>query len=180
MPDMADAIWTRIEQQLDIDLPTDDGGSNDPAPLSPSGPSAIGWGLSVVLLALLTAFLLYKNDSSTKKPSIQLPASPNQKPTEPAQKATGPPNAERTVKLPDNTVQNRLQNTKLNTKPDSARQQPVVIAPLQAPDSLQTTIEPLVAAPAPKDTATPAKKKRGVSGINDGDYRIVPTKKDSL
>ena len=32
LPDMEDAIWSRIEAQLDIDLPTDDGGGGTSAP----------------------------------------------------------------------------------------------------------------------------------------------------
>ena len=37
LPDMEDAIWARIETQLDIDMPTDDGGGNAPSPNNPSG-----------------------------------------------------------------------------------------------------------------------------------------------
>jgi hypothetical protein len=44
-----------------------------------------------------------------------------------------------------------------------------------------TTTPPLVVAPPAKDSVQTqtGKKKRGVSGIKDDDYRIVPTKKDS-
>ena len=65
LPDMADAIWSRIETQLDIDLPEDDGGGNNPAP--PSGGSWLGRaGLFVFIAAFVTIFLIYKNNKKTE------------------------------------------------------------------------------------------------------------------
>jgi hypothetical protein len=72
VPDMADAIWSRIEAQLDIDLPTDDGGGGSPL-TPPSGPTIIGWGLSVFIIAVVTAFFLFKNKPEKNINSKQLP-----------------------------------------------------------------------------------------------------------
>ena len=57
LPDLADAIWARIETQLDIDMPEGDGGPG-------SGPSSGGgWiggaGLFVFVAALITIFFTF-------------------------------------------------------------------------------------------------------------------------
>jgi hypothetical protein len=179
VPDMADAIWARIERQLDIDLPTD-GGNNGPVPTKPSGPGALGWGLSIFVVALITAFLLYKKEPQTGKPANQnLPAATEQI-QQPAQNTTAPPLPGRTTGTTNTEVRKEPANQPLNPAPDSIVQQPVVSAPLHAPDSVKTLpAEPLVKAPTAADSVQTSRKKRGVSGITDADYRIVPTKKDS-
>ena len=180
VPDLADAIWARIETQLDIDLPTDDGG-NDPDPQAPSGPSVLTWGLSVMIVALLAAFLLYKNKPEPIQPTTQSSPTITERIQQPAPQTTGPPSSTKTIRRPDPTTTPKNNPAVAITPPfDSVVQQPVAIAPLQLPDTLQKRAsEPLVITP-PRDTTTPQKKKRGVSGINEGDYRIVPTKGDSL
>jgi hypothetical protein len=120
VPDMADAIWARIERQLDIDLPTNDGG-NGPAPSKPSGPGAMGWGLSALLVALVTTFFLLKKEPQTTTPSIQPSAPAIEQTTQPTQNITGSP-------LPaDNTK--TIQNTISRETP------PVERAALPPPDS---------------------------------------------
>src|SRR4029078_7672549 len=61
LPDMADAIWSRIEQQLDTDMPADDG-SNGPAPSSPTPKIFIGGSVFVILVVLVRFFFLRKNN----------------------------------------------------------------------------------------------------------------------
>jgi hypothetical protein len=180
VPDMADAIWARIELQLDIDLPTDDGGGNGPAPSKPSGPSILGWGLSVVLVALITTFLPYKNTPKTAQPEIQAPVPVTQQVNPPEQKNTEPPQPERTTISDKNTTKTATPEPSVRTPQDSVVQQPVVTIPSQTPDSATNlSSAPLVTTPAPKDSIQSPKKKRGVSGLQDGDYRIVPATKDS-
>jgi hypothetical protein len=109
IPDMADAIWARIEAQLDIDLPTDEGGGTTPD--APSGPGMMGWGLSVVIIALITAFLINKNKPDLKDSNTKLPATQNEQTTPALAPGTGPP-------PPDNsrTFSNRPRNKVLLTR----------------------------------------------------------------
>src|SRR5688572_5760066 len=90
IPDMEDMIWARVKAQLDIDMPTDDGDDGDDGPQSPTAPRPISWSLSVVIIALIAAFLFFKNkptttDNNTALPIITQPAA------QPSNEATGPP-----------------------------------------------------------------------------------------
>ncbi|MGZ5247199.1 MAG: hypothetical protein ACXWV5_09155, partial [Flavitalea sp.] len=62
LPDMEDAIWARIEAQLDTDMPTDDG-NNGPFD-SPSGPLTLGSSILVFLITLLTLYFSSGNSAS--------------------------------------------------------------------------------------------------------------------
>jgi hypothetical protein len=183
VPDMADAIWSRIERQLDIDLPTNDGGTG-PAPSTPSGPGAMGWGLSVLLVTLVTAFLLLKKEPKSRTPATQVSSPVIEQTTAPEQNSTGPPQpADRTRIAVPNTIRPEMPQAKNaeTTPADSLTQQPVVstAAPIKILDTLSTTTTPpLVTTPA-KDSVQTGRKKRGVQGITPDDYRIVPAQKDS-
>jgi hypothetical protein len=180
VPNMADAIWTRIELQLDIDLPTDDSGGSGLAPSKPSGPGILGWGLSVVLVALITTFLLYKNTPKTNQPAIQTPVPTQTQVNPPEQKNIEPPQPERTTISNKNTTKTATPEPTSSTPQDSVVQQPIVTVPPQTLDSATNLSNaPLVTTHAPKDSIQRSKKKRGVSGLQDGDYRIVPVTKDS-
>lgn len=176
IPDMQDAIWSRIKAQLDIDMPTDDGGG-DAGPQSPSGPGIIGWGLSVLLLAVLTVFFLSKNKSIPAED--QSPATTVESAIAPAESANAPPASPTPANTPASTPTN-------NSAAPGA--QPVVADSLFSPsiaaegpqptDSIRSfNLPPAVTLSPPADTVK--KKQRGVTGINPNDYRIVP-KKDSL
>lgn len=168
-PDMADAIWTRIEKQLDIDMPTDDGGN------APSSPTSGGWiggaAFGLFVAALITIFLLYRNEKSTT-PQVQPQSIPaTQSPVEnsndtvraaepnniilrpPASDAEPPPPgvAAPQATLPDSNAANEVTNL-----PDSVRSAPVISPPQQQP--VQDSVKP----------------RRGVAGISDSNYRIVP------
>jgi hypothetical protein len=182
VPDMADAIWARIERQLDIDLPTNDGG-NGPAPSKPSGPGAMGWGLSALLVALVTTFFLLKKEPQTPTPSIQPSAPAIEQTTQPTQNSTGSPPPADNTKTVRNTVRQETAPVKRAVPPsaDPVVQQPVVsTAPLKGPDSVNTIANaPAASAPAAKDSVQTGRKKRGVQGLTNDDYRIVPAQKDS-
>lgn len=180
VPDMTDAIWSRIEAQLDIDLPTNDGGGNTNPPSSPSGPGIIGWGLSAVVIALITIFLLSKNKSEptnnnqTSNPvreTIQQPVQTINDPP-PQNNLNTPPVIQTDDPVIDNTA---------NRSQDSLTQQPITGVSIESPDSsVINKNPPLVTAPTPttKDSLPAGKKRRGVTGLTDNDYRIEPTKKD--
>src|SRR5687767_8471100 len=134
---MADAIWARIEQQLDIELPTNEGSNDDPAPSAPSGTGPIGWGLSVLVVALITAFLLYKNRPQTNQPETQRAPLPIEQTQPPAQNTTSPPEDGTIVTKTVNKVSKEHPKAgDTNATPDSAIQQPVVAVPLNTPDSI--------------------------------------------
>ena len=75
-PDMVDAIWARIELQLDIDLPTDDGPTNPPAPPT-SGPRTwINRGFIIAAVAIVLIYLFNNRKqtiSSNDQPTITAP-----------------------------------------------------------------------------------------------------------
>ena len=179
VPDMADAIWARIETQLDIDMPTDDGpGGGGDAPHFPTGGFFVG-GISVIVVAVLYFLFMQTNKSST--PTTDLPqqnttvtpqpiASPDKGPPDAISKSnntttgtyTAPANALPQAQATDSSF---ITNIPVALRPDST-----AIAPVLP----QVT----AAVPPKKDTLLPAKKSRGVTGLTDNDYRIVP-KKDS-
>ena len=173
VPDMADAIWSRIEAQLDIDMPTDDIG--DPPPSAPSGPGVIGWGLGIVVLALLSILFIPNNKQKTQTSTTNVP-SPVQQILKPSETTIGPPKGfgagDRNSPF-KNVTAAPVQQSSL----DSLLPQLVPELLTRPADSIKIgPPEPLVQSPS-IDTAL-VKKKRGVSGLNDSDYRIVP-KKDS-
>jgi hypothetical protein len=171
LPDMADAIWSRIEQQLDTDMPADDG-SQGPAPSSPSPKIFIGGSVFIILVAFIGFFLTRKSAPEQQTVSPIVP----------------PSNTEIEVSKPPGEITspsfkpgqpNRSTNPVFNNTGDSV----AAIPRVDLIDSVQKQ-DALVQLPAPvtipqKDSVVQGKKKRGVSGINDSDYRIVP-KKDSL
>ena len=177
LPDMEDAIWARVKAQLDLDLPTDDGGEG-----APEVPTGGGWhwgiGLFVFVASLLTIFLLAKKPD-TKPSSIPATTLQNTAPS--------------TTVEQRNDTQQQEQAGAGNPAPvlspgasppppfpfanDSIAAVPALAWPL--PDTLQQTVT-LPPPTAIRLDTIPKKKTRGVSGITDDDYRIVPAKKDSL
>ena len=179
IPDMEDAIWSRIEAQLDIDLPTDDGGGNTPAPGSPFGFCWLGGaGLFCVTAILISLFAITQSKdregSSTTTfqdpPSEKIDSSSNERPP-PGSPRRNAPNSS----SPNNTINN---STDSGSRIDTSTNVSIFVPPL-AKDSAQLQPGTSVAFTPPKDTITrPPKRQRGVRGISDSDYKIVP-KKDS-
>lgn len=176
LPDLQDAIWARIEAQLDIDLPTDDGGGNTPSSGAPSGPGWIGGaGFLLFVAVLITFFTLKKNNNEqplttpVSKPLIQKDSLLNTN--------AQPPPASRSA-LPVPVTTNSPINVAVPDRIDTSSKALGVAAP-----SLQDTSVPISRVPLPdlqpKDTTVTKKRVRGVKGITDDDYRIVPSRKDS-
>lgn len=179
VPDMADAIWARIEAQLDIDMPTDDGPDGDGgAPHFPTGGFLIG-GISIIVVAVLYFIFSQTNKSST--PATDLPQ-------------TNAPVTSQPIAIPEESPPNAISKSN-NTTTGTYTAPATALPQIQAADSNfttnvpvalkpdSTTIAPMLpqvtaAAPPKKDTLASAKKSRGVTGLTDDDYRIVP-KKDS-
>jgi hypothetical protein len=182
IPDMSDAIWSRIEAQLDIDLPTDDGGGNTPGPGSPFGFGWIGGSALLILVAGIISFFYFSNTNETagtvpvqlrppQADSIGLgytatdpPPKNNPSITTPTDPGNHPPDS-------INAINN--QNLGIgSSKAITAVTNPTAVDTIQ-----QAGTAPIALTPN-KDSTPPGRRQRGVKGITDADYRIVP-KKDS-
>ena len=177
LPDAADAIWARIETQLDIDMPGGDGG--DDGPTSPTGGSWIGTGgLFLFVVGFVTIFLVYNNN---KKESI-INTNPVETKTSPGTNYLNPASNERpnSTRLP--TQPKRISSsvkTAINKVDDTPSAIPITIEPAVGdilPQDAVIKPPPLLVV----DSAQQKRKKKGVSGITDNDYRIVPVTKDSI
>src|SRR5689334_30169 len=109
LPDMADAIWSRIERELDADMPTDEGGDG-PA----SGPSLpkgliLGGLSSLFLISILAYFFLINKPNPQPIPETQKTEQPSLQTNITDNKPRGPdPSPAITVpatSIKDNTVQ---------------------------------------------------------------------------
>jgi hypothetical protein len=177
IPNMEDMIWARVKAQLDIDLPTDEDGGGDDGPQSPIGRGPLRWAIPAVVIALISIFFLFKNKpattENTSSPIITQPVN------EPPSQATGPPPAINEIITP------APRSPQVTTTPgaspvDSSSGQQVLTPPITGgildsiktgkPDSLFTFTPP----PVKTDTIPAKKKGKGVSGLKDDDYRIVP------
>jgi hypothetical protein len=186
LPNLQDAIWLRIEQQLDLDMPTDEGG-----PDAPDAPSAPDWtnllykaGPFAVIVALVTIFFINKNNTPRNRPANNINTVPAARQVEPASNpGAGPP-----VQNQGNAAANKptakfpVATKEPLTQPVDSIAQPPALAISQPPavDSVQQAAPILAQADAQeqKTVPPPQKKPRGVKGISASDYRLVP-KKDS-
>jgi hypothetical protein len=176
LPDLQDQIWARIETQLDTDMPTDDGGGAGPQ--SPDWRNLLGRiGPFALVVAIVTIFLLTRS-SSKQEPaqSRQFPSTPVSQPviTSPGQ----PPG--NTSNVPANgPATNPFTTNPAPLSPGDTSSSVTTILPgLPLQDTGTATTPPVLvqAPPVLKDTTVPQKKPRGVKGINDADYKIVPKK----
>ena len=179
LPNLEDAIWGRIEAQLDIDMPSDDGdGGSTPTPGSPSGSWWLkGTGLFILAVAIISFFTLTKSKNENAPASSSgkiIPSNPDsiareKPPPDPISRQTPtrtPPSI-----TSDNSKDPVIQldsNTSITSIP-----------PPIAKDSQQVVNSPPVSFTPIRDSGNTKKKTRGVKGITDADYRIVPSKKDS-
>lgn len=184
-PDMVDAIWARIEAQLDIDLPTDEGPSNPPATPT-SGPRKwINRGFIIAAVAIVLIYLFNNrkpNLATDDQPTINAPVSTPTKNENPVRNnSPGTNNA--------NTQQNNANGVNTSV-PDNLNVDTTASAPPSGPvqfipdsNALQTNTLPVITPPMVTQQKNPptdtTKKGRGVKGITDADYKIVP-KKDSV
>jgi hypothetical protein len=177
VPDMQDMIWQRIKAQLDIDLPPDEneGGSHSP---TPSGPGLIGWGLSIVIIALVTSFFLLKNKSDTiDKTVIQ---TPTEQIVSPSQQDNSPPPGNNTKASGRPAITDANEPAPL-VADSVARQDVSPFSPFPDDSAHTTSLEPSSTGfSSVTDTTGQVKKRRGLKGLSDSDYRIVPKNKNQI
>lgn len=182
-PEMMDAIWARIETRLDLDMPTDDGGGSNNPPASPVRPGKwLNTGFMIAAVALLLTFYFYNNNKPTDNPS-SAPAinGPQQTPpTEEEVNNHSPGNST----PPDPVRSNNTTTVPLNnTTADTVSTLPVVPVNPEKRDTSALVMpaeknSPILSPPV-NNRPDSVKKQRGVKGINENDYRIVP-KKDTV
>lgn len=182
LPDLADAIWNRIEAQLDLDLPTDDG-SGAGAPKSPtiSGKWWKGFGLSAFIVALVLAFLQQRSDQAPVENNF--PDSINEGSLNPRE--SRPPDQERGVISPGTQNQQPPRSAtstpavddSISGQPAEPAIQPAILPPATIDSQLLRPSPPVIVPVSPPKQDT-IKKNRGVKGITDDDYRIEPKKAD--
>lgn len=189
---MADAIWATIAQELDKDLPDDPGTEPPSSPTgggaAPAKPFHFYFATGVVVTALVTTFILTKNNKPTQ-PSLA-PSTQEQKTNEePVRGDTlsttrqyNSPTVSGHIPKRDSS-QGASALTPLFTIPDSLLDQPVGRL---ASDSASIKENAGIGAPvvialdsAIRQAETPTKKPRGLPGITDDDYKLRMEKKDS-
>ena len=170
VPDLSEMIWARIENELDSDT-GDDTDNSPPSPSSPAGGIMLGGTALLFIIALMIYFLNNKpnNFPQIEKVQTTLPAQNNQPNLPPA----------------SGNVQPTITSTNKKQENVAGTQEPLeipVISQTTINDSMPVTDvvrgnEIPLTLPKTMDTIPP-KKTRGVSGITNDDYKIVP-KKDS-
>ena len=191
--DMADSIWATIEQQLDMPLP----GNDAPAQPTPGkglpGPAThfYFYILFTAVIAFL-AVLLYKNDTKTNKTTKEQPVLTTPPVAVPEQSVITDSNQLQSVPKkqmfhlpqlnPPESDSNTLRGSNLTV--DSIMYLPPVIRmndSLAGRKNMMSQL-PVIRQPDSLGAAgkSAGKKPRGVTGIDDTDYKIVPKNPDSI
>lgn len=173
-PDMVDAIWMRIEAQLDLDMPTDDG-PPEPPPTPGSGP--LTWISSIVLLVIFTTFITRFINQQNSSPAPEQQIIPE---NSILQHNNEPPPGP----IPLDSNNRRIPRTGTRAEfpaempePDSTELATAIPTGPALQDDDTVAAAPALKQPIPKPDST-GKKSRGVKNLSDEDYRIVP-KNDS-
>lgn len=185
-PAKIDAIWARIEQQLDVEMPTDESGPTDTGASSHPGFYFPGSKFLYVLLAAVAGIYFL-----TRSHAIQNEASEinSQQPFEILDSATGlkdpVKNKDSEVIFSDKADMPVNEQVISNDSATSSIAEPV---PNEVVNKEPEPVIPSNVAPTSNETKklstpivtdTTAKKGRGVKGINLSDYKIAPVKKDN-
>lgn len=187
VPAMEDAIWDRISNQLDIEMPENPQPEYpQPEPPQPKPPrpgdlfrlnntilKIASLSISAIAVTAIIIYLSLKYNTSTPQPavpSVKVPAPVIQpvQPPLPADSPLAPPGI-----IPEH-------REPVITKPDTISVQKPVLLPPVVPDSIVADSPFIIYTPPVRvlkpDTVPGRKKPAGVKGINDDDYRIAPRK----
>jgi len=167
VPDHADAIWATIEHQLNIEMPSNPSSGS-------GGSSGFNWwiggsGLFTLFIGTLTYVYVARQNlipsgQPKEKPAIIQPVQPK--------------------KTREEVIEYRIpsiENSNKDVPVDSAKETGIEVVnevSSTQDSSASVTVPPqkneVLAIPVKIDTAATKKKARGVKGIGDGDYRLVP------
>ncbi len=188
VPDMADAIWVRIEQQLDVEMPVGKPGDYNNGNSSLPGFQFPGNIIFYIFFAALVSIVFYLNR----------PGQYTETSVEPSSKTTTVPTADdRSQKKYASPLKQgeTIYTDKADLSVDPVEED--IVTEKEQPFIINQTVEekenevvkkqevpPLIEAVQKKTTApvqdSIPKKTRGVKGITSNDYRIAPVRKDSL
>lgn len=185
-PAKIDAIWARIEQQLDVEMPIDESGATDTGASSNPGLYFPGSKFLYLFLAAVAGIYFLTRPYAIQNERSETDAQPSYQTIDSLDTVTDPRN------VPDqkNRVTDKadMPVTKQIITEDSmsvtSEQVPLQILTkeaepihqLSAPIVNSEIKKPLVTMPSTDSTP---KKGRGVKGINISDYKIAPVKKDN-
>jgi len=189
VPDMADAIWARIEQQLDVEMPVDKPGDPRNGNSSLPGFRFPGNIILYAFLAALISVVFYLSQPGQNKEVSAVPSSneipvPGTDNNIPEKKSTPVMQAETIytdkadLSIGDKKEEKPIQENELplitNTINDT--KEPEIVKKEELPPFLEVIQKKTV----PRIQDSIPKKTRGVKGITANDYRIAPVRKDSL
>lgn len=187
-PAKIDAIWARIEQQLDVEMPTDESGSTDAGASSNPGFFFPGNQFLYIFLAavagiyFLTRPYAIQNEVSetNHQQSYEIKDSVNNV-SDLIKKSDSEviftDKADRVVldkTLPNDSVTVISEESTPSTV-EKKGSDPI----MQSPAPVSIPVNETKKLPTPIITDTTIKKGRGVKGINSSDYKIAPVKKDN-
>ncbi|MFW2478106.1 MAG: hypothetical protein ACN4EP_14390 [Sediminibacterium sp.] len=190
VPDMADAIWARIEQRLNVEMPLEDGGNNTGSSSLP-GFQFPGKGIVFLFLAALVSVLFYLNYRPTKQGQKNHTPSNTNTISIPVQDIYKTPEEKSAVQPAESMYTDKAdlpiqysRGDSFDTQIPASSTEPISIINEKATLPKSAPVITIGQSIIPKNL-TPiqdsgAKKGRGVKGIGTDDYRIVPVKKDSL
>lgn len=182
VPDMADAIWARIELELDA-APAQDADVSPDATTMPAKAVMSKW-LAIAIGGILTVVLLFilLKKSFKKKERTKEPA-PTQQTINKADEKRPPDSTQNPVNF-NPPISPVVRDTAGNVfAPAIFRNDSLLSLPpaINYPDSTLTSILPPKRLPADSSLLTPppGRKPRGVQ-IDNSDYKIQQEKKDSM
>lgn len=178
LPDMEAAIWKRIEFQLDIDMPAEGGLDTTQPPSFPKpGPLMLG-AISIVFLTALLIYSILTNKEQTTNKEISNPTTAPF--IVPKKEDPDPPPFGKKVQQPSHSMKTGI-TPSLRHLDSNTYVQPTII-PSDSNALIKDRGDVIIIPPAAarKDSEPNTKKKKGVPGLTDEDYRIEPRKKDSL
>lgn len=170
VPDQANSIWATIEHHLNIEMPVQGPGSGGGSGNSGWWFGSGGGSLLTLFVATVTYIIVSKQKLERDRHLNDAPATIQYK-----QPKAKPDTAKRAVPLGE-ILKSKPEVSQAEEKPEE------MTAPTADSISAAPVPKDVVEAPVqslPKDTVPAAKKPRGVRGLSDADYRIVPDRKDS-
>lgn len=188
VPDMADAIWARIEQRLDVEMPEDPSGPFSSGNHSLPGFQFPGHIILYCFLAALVSVIFYLNRPGQASADLPISSSDNINPSSVVnddQKAPAPPERQQETiyKERANIPVDMFKEREVVEKEWPVSENPITeIKTTEIPAKQETSpiSETILAKKVITQQDTIPKKKRGVIGITSSDYRIAPVRKDSL
>jgi len=180
VPDLREAIWSRIEDQLDMDVNEDD--SPDDSPTAPKSSNWISitkrFGTFAAIVAIVTIIFINQKQTSPSNQQNNSPVPVQNNFPQNNHNTESPPGNRQIKSQPNNSI---TMDPSPNNLSDSFINTPLITLPVTA-DTIQPqkVSSPITKIAEPvKQDSIPKKKPKGFKGITDDDYRIS-LKKDSV